>query len=94
MRVGLLTLSYRLYGLESIKGRRSIVRRLLADVRAEGTAFAACEVDPDGGLQHASIRVAHVSNDAERTTSALARLEAKLARGDGYETIEARTEIL
>lgn len=94
MRVGLLTLSYRLVGLQSIKERRSIVRRLVADVRAEGTAFAACEVDPDGGLQRATLRVAHVSPDAEHSARELARLASRLERGNGYETIDAVVEIL
>jgi uncharacterized protein YlxP (DUF503 family) len=94
MRVGLLTLSYRLYGLESIKERRSVVRRLIADVRAEGPAFAVCEIDPDAGLQRATLRIAHVSADAERTTLALRRLESRLGRGNGYEAIDANMEIL
>lgn len=94
MKVGLLTLSYRLYGLESIKERRSIVRHLLAEIHAEGAAYAACEVDPDGGLQRAAVRIAHVSTDAGYTRAALGRLEQKLDRGNGYEAIEAATEIL
>jgi uncharacterized protein YlxP (DUF503 family) len=94
MRVGLLTLSYRLYGLESIKERRSIVRRLIAQVHAEGPTFAVCEIDPDGGLQRAGLRIAHLSEDAARTTTALAHLQEKLARGNGYEMFDAVTEIV
>ncbi len=94
MRIGLLTLSYRLVGLESIKERRSIVRRLIAQVHAEGSAFAVCEIDPDGGLQRATLRIAHLSEDAARTTTALARVREKLERGSGYEVFDAETEIL
>ncbi len=94
MRVGLLTVSYRLYGIHSIKERRSIVRRLVAQVHAEGAAFAACEVDPDGGLRRAVIQVAHLSTDAARTTRALARLREKLERGNGYEAIDVASEVL
>ncbi len=94
MRVGLLTLSYRLVGLRSIKERRSIVRRLIAQVHAEGPAFAACEIDPNAGLQRAAIRVAHLSEDAARTGAALAKLQEKLERGSGYEVIDATTEIV
>jgi uncharacterized protein YlxP (DUF503 family) len=94
MKVGLLTLSYRLSGLESIKERRSIIRRLVADVRAEGAAFAVCEIDADGGLQRARLRVAHLSPDEGHTRTTLSRLEKKLDRGNGYELIEASTEIL
>jgi len=94
MKVGLLTLSYRLYGIRSIKERRSLVRRLIADVHGEGPAFAVCEVDANAGLQRATVRVAHVSEDAERTAAALARVKSKLERGNGYEAIDAITEIL
>ncbi len=94
MRVGLLTLSYRLYGLRSIKERRSIVRCLIAQVHAEGPAFAVCEIDPNAGLQRAAIRIAHVSEGAARTGVALTRLREKLDRGSGYEVIDATTEII
>ncbi len=94
MRVGLLTLSYRLFGLRSIKERRAIVKHLIAQVHAEGPAFAACEIDPDGGLRRAAIRVAHLSVDSARTAVALARVREKLERGDGYEATDAETEIL
>lgn len=94
MRVGLLTLSYRLYGIHSLKERRSIVRHLVALVRAEGEAFAVCEIDPNAGLQRVSLRVAHVSTDAVRMNRALARLRGKIERGDGYEAIEVGEEIL
>jgi uncharacterized protein YlxP (DUF503 family) len=94
MRVALLTLSYRLVGLRSIKERRSIVRRLIALVHAEGPAFAACEIDPNAGLQRAGIRVAHLSEDAVRAAAVLAKLEERLERGSGYEVIDAITEIV
>ncbi len=94
MRVGLLTLSYRLYGLASVKERRSIVRRLIANVRAEGPAFAVCEIEPDGGLHQATIRVAHLSTDPARTVSVLGRLRTRLDRGNGYEVTDETMEIL
>jgi uncharacterized protein YlxP (DUF503 family) len=94
MRVGLLTLSYQLFGLRSIKERRAIVKHLVAQVHAEAPAFAVCEIDPDGGLHRASIRVAHLSSGSARTASALARLREKLERGDGYEVTSAETEML
>jgi uncharacterized protein YlxP (DUF503 family) len=94
MRVGLLTLRYRLVGLGSIKERRSIMRRLIAQVHAEGPAFAVCEIDPDGGLQRAALRIVHLSEDAARTMTALARLQEKLERGNGYEVFDAATEIV
>jgi uncharacterized protein YlxP (DUF503 family) len=94
MRVGLLTLTYRLFGLRSVKERRAIVKHLIAQVHAEGPAFAVCEIDPDGGLQRAAIRVAHLSEDVARTSSALAHLCDRLERGDDFEATSAETEIL
>jgi uncharacterized protein YlxP (DUF503 family) len=94
MRVGLLTLSYQLFGLRSIKERRAIVKRLVAQVHAEGPAFAVCEIDPDGGLRRAAIRVAHLSSDSAHTASALTHLRGRLERGDGYEVTDAETEML
>jgi uncharacterized protein YlxP (DUF503 family) len=94
MRVGLLTLSYQLFGLRSIKERRAIVKRLVARVHAEGPAFGVCEIDPDGGLHRASIRVAHLSSDPAHTASALTHLRGKIERGDGYEITDAETEML
>lgn len=94
MKVGVLDLSYRLIGIASVKERRSVVKRLLADVAREGSAFAACEIDPDGGLQRAAVRVAHVSCDAVWTQTCLRRIELRLGRGDEYELIGAELEIV
>jgi uncharacterized protein YlxP (DUF503 family) len=94
MRAGLLTLTYRLFGVQSIKERRAIVKHLIAQVHAEGPAFAACEIDPDGGLRRAAIRVAHLSEDAARTAVVLAHLSDRLERGNGFEATSAETEIL
>jgi uncharacterized protein YlxP (DUF503 family) len=83
-----------LRGLTSIKERRSIVRRLIADVRAQGPAFAVCEVEPGGGLHQATIRVAHLCTDPAHTASALTRLRTRLDRGNGYEVTDETMEIL
>lgn len=94
MKVGLLTIHYRLYGIESIKQKRSIVRRILADVRGSGTAYAAAEVDDHDSHLRMTLRIAHLSNDAQFTDSALTRLEQRISRGNGYEAVEARIEVL
>jgi len=94
MKVGVLDLSYRLVGITSVKERRSVVKRLLADVAREGPAFAACEIEPDGGLQRAVVRVAHVSADPTWTRTCLQRVERRLERGDEYELIGAEMEIV
>ena len=94
MDVGLATLRFRLYGVDSIKEKRSIVKRLLADVHRRGPAFAACEADDQDDLRSLTVRVAHLSNDPRFTESVLARLQTDFGRGDGYEIADARIEIL
>lgn len=94
MKVAVLTLRFRLYAIETIKQKRSIVKRILADVHRHGPAFAACEADNQDSLQQLKIRVAHVSNDPRFSDSALRKLQLKLERGDGYEIEEAELEIL
>lgn len=93
MNVGLATLRFRLYSVPSIKAKRSIVKRLLADVHRRGSAFAACEIGDQDDLRRLTICVAHLSNDPRFTESVLARLRAEFERGDGYEMDESEIEI-
>lgn len=85
---------FRLHAIDSIKRKRSIVKRILADVHRLGPAFAACEADDQDDLQHMTIRVAHLSNDPRFSDSTLQKLQLKLARGDGHELEETTMEIL
>jgi len=94
MKAGLLTMRFRLYATDSIKRKRSIVKRILADIHRNGPAFAACEADDQDDLQYMTIRVAHLSNDPRFSDSALRKLQLKLERGDGYEMEETDVEIL
>ncbi|MBE0636415.1 DUF503 family protein [Candidatus Bipolaricaulota bacterium] len=94
MKAAVLTIRFRLYAMESIKQKRSIVKRILADVQRQGPSFAACESGDQDDLQHMMIRVAHLSNDPRFSDSALRKLQAKLERGEGYEIEEADLEIL
>jgi uncharacterized protein len=94
MKVGLLTIRLRLHGIDSIKQKRSVVKRILADVYRNGQGFAACEADDHDDLHHLSIRVAHVSNDARFTDCALQKLQMKLERGVNYEMEEYEMEML
>jgi uncharacterized protein YlxP (DUF503 family) len=94
MRVGLLTLSFRLHAVGSIKEKRSIVKRVLADVDRSGAAFAACEVSNHERLDLLTVRVAHVSNDARHTDAALRRLQERLDRGKDHDIIEAEVEFV
>jgi len=94
MKAAILTIRFRLYAIESIKQKRSVVKRALADVRRQGPSFAACESGDQDDLQRMMIRVAHVSNDPRFSDSALRKLQTKLERGEGYELEEADLEIL
>ena len=94
MKAGLLTIRFRLFGIDSIKKKRSIVKRILADIHRNGPAFAVCEADDQDDLQSMTIRVAHLSNDPRFSDSALRKMQLKLERGNGYEMEEADVEIL
>jgi len=83
MKIGLLTLSFRLDGVDSIKERRSIVKRILAEVDRLGAAFAACEMKGDDPLRF-----------LKNTESVLSRLERRFERGKGYHLAEAEREII
>ena len=94
MNVGLATLQFRLYSVDSIKEKRSIVKRLLAEVQRRGPAFAACEMHDQDDLRRLTLRVAHLSNDPRFTESVLTQLRVEFERGDGYELAESQIEIL
>ena len=94
MRVGLLTLSFRLYAVDTLKARRSIVKRILADVHRLGPAFAACEVPDEKGLQALSMHVAHLSTDARFTDSALRRVAERFEHNAAYEIEDSTIELL
>jgi uncharacterized protein YlxP (DUF503 family) len=94
MNVGLVTFRFRLYSVESIKEKRSIAKRLLADVKRRGPAFAACEMGDQDDLRRLMICVAHLSNDSHYTESVLTRLSEEFGRGNGYELTESEIEIL
>jgi uncharacterized protein YlxP (DUF503 family) len=94
MKAGVLTLRCRLHTVESLKGKRSIVKHLLAEIDRCGPAFAACEVDDQDDLRSMTIRIAHVSNDPRFTDSVLSGLRDRLDRGIDYDVEEAVIEIL
>jgi len=94
MRVGLLTLQLRIHAVESIKARRSVVKRILANVHRLGPSFAICELPERGELTDVSLRVAHVSGDARFTDSALRRLAERLETSGDYMVVRSEVEIL
>ena len=94
MRVGLLTLSFRLYAVDTLKARRSIVKRILADVHRLGPSFAACEVPNEDGLQALTMHVAHLSTDARFTDSALRRVAERFEHKAAYAIVDSTIELL
>ncbi len=94
MRVGLLTLSFRLYAVETLKARRSIVKRILADVHRLGPAFAVCEVPDEDGLQALTIHVAHLSTDVRFTDSALCHVAERFEHKATYAIADSSIEML
>jgi uncharacterized protein YlxP (DUF503 family) len=78
MKVGLLTLQFHLPIVDSLKGKRSVVKKLLSDIQRLGPAFAAAEVAEMDNPRRVTLRVAHVSNDPRHTTSVLTKLRAQL----------------
>jgi uncharacterized protein YlxP (DUF503 family) len=94
MKVGLLTLSLQLHSVASLKERRSIVKRMLTEIRRLGPSFAACELSDSEDLHRLTIRIGHLSNDARYTDSSLARLQRRFERGNGYNIVDATIELL
>ena len=94
MKAGLLTLSLRLYEVESLKARRSIVKRILADVHRMGPAFAVCELPGRDGLNDLTVRIAHLSTDVRFSDSTLQRIAARFEHKPDYEVTESAIEFL
>mgnify|MGYP001062623816 CR=1 FL=1 len=94
MRVGLLTVSFRLPAVASRKERRSLVRRILTDVHNSGPAFGVCEIPDDGDLRCLTIRVGHLSTDGRFTDAVLRRLTERFEHKGEYEVLESSIEIL
>jgi uncharacterized protein YlxP (DUF503 family) len=94
MKVGLLTVSFRLHAVSTLKEKRSIVKRMLADIHRCGPSFAACEINHHEDLRRLTLRVAHLSNDPRYTDSELTRLQRRLERKGRYDVTETRSELL
>lgn len=94
MKAGLLTVRLRLHGIESLKARRSIVKRLLAEVHQLGPPFAVCEVPEEVDLQSLTLRVAHMSSDARFTDSALRRVAERFEHRGDFEVLDTSIEVL
>jgi uncharacterized protein YlxP (DUF503 family) len=91
MKAGLLTLRFHLPHVQSLKEKRSIVKAILAEIERRGTAYAAAEVEDLDRLDRATIQVAHVSNDPQRTDAALTQIRnaLELRRDFALESFDA-----
>ena len=72
MIIGIATIELRLPGNGSLKGKRSVVKSLLARLRREFNVSAA-EVDANDAWQRAVIGLACVSNSGQQVHSVLMR---------------------
>jgi uncharacterized protein len=73
MIVGALTLYLRLEGNESLKGKRSVLKSMMARIRNEFNVSIA-EVGDNDRWQSATVGVAAVSNDPDYVQGQLARV--------------------
>jgi len=94
MKVGLLTLYLHLPATGSLKEKRSVIKRILAEVDRRGPAFAVAEVENLDDLGRATIRIAHLANDPRYTDSALTQLRTTLEFGKDYAVEGYDLEIL
>ncbi len=93
MRVGLLSLSLHLVGVNSLKEKRSILKRVVADV-GRTPYLAIGEVGAHDDLHRAELRIAHVTNDPRRTQSVLMKWARALEREDRIDVETVDVEIL
>jgi len=93
MMVGLLTIRYRLFAIESLKQKRSIIKRILAEVQRGGPSFAACELGDNDSLTSMTIGIVHLSNDVRYSDAALQKMGKRLERGEAYEQVESHLEL-
>ena len=94
MKAGLLTVSLRLYGIGSLKDRRSVVKRLLADIHQLGPPYAICELPEENGLDRLTLRIAHISSDARFTDSALRRVAERFEHKGDFDVLDTDLEVL
>ncbi len=93
MRVGVLSLSLHLNGVTSLKEKRSILKRIIADV-GRTPYLAIGEAGAQDDLRRAELRIAHVSNDPRRTQSVFAKWTQALERDDRIDVEAVDVEIL
>jgi len=93
MRVGLLSLSLHLVGVTSLKEKRSILKRIVADV-GRAPYLAIGEVGAQDDLRRAELRIAHISTDARRAQSVLMKWTQAFEREKQIDVEKVDVEIL
>lgn len=77
MRIGILTLHLHLYGIVSLKEKRSLVKHLIHKIQTVKNVSVAEIADQDD-LTQTALKIGYISNDARITTSFLTKLAGKL----------------
>ena len=72
MRIGILTLQIHLYGITSLKEKRSLVKHLIHKIQA-GQNISVAEVADQDDLSQTTLRIGYIANDAQRATSFLTK---------------------
>jgi uncharacterized protein len=93
MVVGVSQIAFSLRGNDSLKGKRSVVRRIVDRTRAKFNA-AVAEVDALDVHRRAVIGVSVVSNDARHANSMLDRITSFMAGLTEAVVVERTLEIL
>ncbi|HEX4354655.1 MAG TPA: DUF503 domain-containing protein, partial [Polyangiales bacterium] len=93
MVVGVCVLTFSLPGNASLKGKRSVVRRIVDRTRAKFNA-AVAEVSDMGVHQRAVIGVSVVSNDTRHANSMLDKISAFMASSTEAVLIERTLDLL
>ncbi|MBU0492714.1 MAG: DUF503 domain-containing protein, partial [Chloroflexi bacterium] len=73
MVIGVCTVNLRLVGNQSLKGKRRVIKPIMARVRNQFNV-AIAEVDDNDVLQSATLGIACVSNDAAHANSILSHV--------------------
>jgi uncharacterized protein YlxP (DUF503 family) len=93
MVVGVSSISLALSGIDSLKGKRAIVKRLIERARSRFNV-AAAEVGALDSKRSAVLGFAVVSNDSRHADEMLAKIASFIAGASEAVVVERRTELI
>ena len=94
MNVGVATIRLRLPENSSLKGKRSVLKSVIAQVRNKFNV-AVAEVDDQDVWQIATIGVSYVSNDSQHTNEVLSKVVSFIDNGRfDLEMLDYQIELL